>query len=65
MSVPVDRGVRSLGEFRFDCGESVPDLEIAYEAYGEFAAGAEPRSADGDRAESGSNAVLVCHALTG
>ncbi|MDR9381130.1 MAG: homoserine O-acetyltransferase [Natronomonas sp.] len=40
----------SLGEFTFECGESIPDLEIAYEAYGEF---------------TGDNAVLVCHALTG
>ncbi|MFO7927805.1 homoserine O-acetyltransferase [Natronomonas sp.] len=40
----------ALGEFTFECGESVPDLEIAYETYGEFA---------------GDNAVLVCHALTG
>ena len=40
----------SLGEFRFECGESIPDLELAYETYGEF---------------DGSNAVLVCHALTG
>jgi len=46
----VDRGTASLGEFTFECGESVPDLEIAYEAYGEF---------------TGDNAVLVCHALTG
>ena len=40
----------SVGEFEFECGESVPDLEIAYEEYGEF---------------TGDNAVLVCHALTG
>ena len=40
----------SLGEFVFECGESIPDLEIAYETYGEF---------------TGDNAVLVCHALTG
>ena len=40
----------SLGEFTFECGESIPDLEIAYETYGEF---------------TGDNAVLVCHALTG
>ncbi|MFB6282284.1 MAG: homoserine O-acetyltransferase [Haloferacaceae archaeon] len=46
----VEQGTRSLGEFRFECGESIPDLEVAYEAYGEF---------DGD------NAVLLCHALTG
>ncbi len=43
-------GVVSLGEFRFECGETVDDLEIAYESYGEF---------------EGDNAVLVCHALTG
>ncbi|SDJ57003.1 homoserine O-acetyltransferase [Halovenus aranensis] len=40
----------SLGEFTFECGETIPDLAIAYEAYGEF---------------DGENAVLVCHALTG
>src|SRR6056297_1081155 len=45
-----DAGVLDLGEFEFDCGESIPQLDVAYEAYGEF---------DGD------NAVLVCHALTG
>ena len=50
MSVQADRGSRSLGEFEFECGEAVEDLEIAYEAYGEF---------------TGDNAVLVCHALTG
>ena len=44
------RDTASLGEFEFQCGESIPDLELAYETYGEF---------DGD------NAVLVCHALTG
>ncbi|MFB6096982.1 MAG: homoserine O-acetyltransferase [Haloferacaceae archaeon] len=47
---PVEADVVSLGEFTFECGESIDDLEIAYEAYGEF---------DGD------NAVLICHALTG
>ena len=40
----------SVGEFTFDCGESVPDLELAYETYGTF---------------TGENAILVCHALTG
>jgi homoserine O-acetyltransferase len=45
-----NRETASLGEFRFECGESVSDLEIAYETYGEF---------------SGDNCVLVCHALTG
>ena len=42
--------VVSVGEFTFECGESVSDLELAYETYGEF---------------TGDNAVLVCHALTG
>jgi len=40
----------SLGAFEFECGRTVPELAVAYEAYGEF---------------SGDNAVLVCHALTG
>ncbi len=40
----------SLGRFEFECGESVPELEVAYETYGEF---------------TGDDAVLVCHALTG
>ncbi|WP_435146684.1 homoserine O-acetyltransferase MetX [Halobaculum sp. P14] len=40
----------TLGEFQFECGESIPELELTYETYGEF---------------DGSNAVLVCHALTG
>ncbi|WP_424016947.1 homoserine O-acetyltransferase MetX [Halorientalis pallida] len=46
----VERDTVSVGEFEFECGESIPELEIAYEAYGEF---------------TGENAVLVCHALTG
>ncbi|MGM0592143.1 MAG: homoserine O-acetyltransferase MetX [Halobacteriota archaeon] len=65
MTVPFERGVRSLGEFEFQCGESIDDLKVAYEAYGEFdPSGVEHASANG-RTESGSNAVLVCHALTG
>ncbi|WP_435334389.1 homoserine O-acetyltransferase MetX [Haloarchaeobius sp. TZWWS8] len=44
------RETADLGEFTFECGESIPNLELAYETYGEF---------------DGSNAVLVCHALTG
>jgi homoserine O-acetyltransferase len=40
----------SVGRFEFQCGDVVDDLTVAYETYGEF---------------SGSNAVLVCHALTG
>ncbi|EJN59980.1 homoserine O-acetyltransferase MetX [Halogranum rubrum] len=50
MPVETDADVAELGEFRFECGESIENLEIAYEAYGEF---------------TGDNAVLVCHALTG
>ena len=46
----VERDTVSVGAFEFECGESVPDLELAYEAYGEF---------------EGDNTVLVCHALTG
>jgi homoserine O-acetyltransferase len=46
----VEHNTVSLGEFEFECGESIPDLELAYETYGEF---------------TGENAVLVCHALTG
>lgn len=39
-----------LGAFEFECGESIPNLQMAYETYGEF---------------EGDNAVLICHALTG
>ena len=42
--------VIDLGAFEFECGETIPSLEIAYETYGEF---------------TGDNAILVCHALTG
>jgi homoserine O-acetyltransferase len=45
-----ERGTADLGEFAFECGQTVENLQVAYETYGEF---------DGD------NAVLVCHALTG
>ena len=45
-----EQDVLSVGEFEFENGESIPDLELAYETYGEF---------------TGENAVLVCHALTG
>ncbi len=46
----IERDTVSVGAFEFECGESISDLEVAYEAYGEF---------------TGDNAVLVCHALTG
>ena len=41
---------QTFGPFEFECGESIPELTLAYETYGEF---------------TGDNAVLVCHALTG
>jgi homoserine O-acetyltransferase len=50
----VESGTRHLGSFTFECGESIDDLRVAYEAYGDFEA-----------TEEGSNAVLICHALTG
>jgi len=46
----VERGVVSLGAFEFECGDSIPQIDVAYEAHGEF---------------TGDNAVLLCHALTG
>ncbi|MFB6207652.1 MAG: homoserine O-acetyltransferase [Haloglomus sp.] len=46
----VERDTVPVGAFVFECGRSIPELEVAYEAYGEF---------------TGDNAVLVCHALTG
>jgi len=46
----IETGTKALGEFRFECGESIDELEMAYETYGEF---------------DGSNAILICHALTG
>jgi homoserine O-acetyltransferase len=46
----VEQDTVSVGSFEFECGQTIPDLEVAYEAYGEF---------------EGDNAVLVCHALTG
>lgn len=46
----VEHGTISLGSFAFQSGESIPNLDVAYETHGEF---------------TGENAVLVCHALTG
>ena len=46
----VERDAVDLGPFEFECGESVSNLQVAYETYGEW---------------EGDNAVLVCHALTG
>ncbi|MFC7044115.1 homoserine O-acetyltransferase [Halobacteriaceae archaeon GCM10025711] len=50
MSVTAERGAVDLGAFEFECGDTIPELTVAYETYGEF---------------TSDNAVLVCHALTG
>ena len=35
--MPAHEGdVLSIGEFEFENGESIPDLKLAYETYGEF-----------------------------
>jgi homoserine O-acetyltransferase len=40
----------TIADFAFDAGQTVEELTVAYETYGEY---------------DGSNAVLACHALTG
>ena len=45
----VERDTRSVGAFGFACGESIQNLRLAYEAYG----------------DPSDPTVLVCHALTG
>ncbi len=42
--------IAKLGAFATDSGGHIPNLEIAYQTFGEF---------------DGSNAILICHALTG
>jgi homoserine O-acetyltransferase len=49
---PGERQFQNLGRFEFELGGQLSNLRVAYETYGEL---------DADR----SNAVLVCHALTG
>jgi homoserine O-acetyltransferase len=46
---PPTAEVLDLGHFEFECGESIPRLEVAYESYG----------------DPTNPTVLVCHALTG
>ncbi|MDM7957262.1 homoserine O-acetyltransferase [Blastomonas sp.] len=48
----LDRRVTLLGPLRLDCGAALAPVEIAYETYGSLNA-------------AKSNAVLICHALTG
>ncbi len=48
----LDRRVRLPGPFALVSGQSLTMLDIAYETYGDLAA-------------DGSNAILICHALTG
>lgn len=43
---------RLPGNLDLTCGRSLPDVEIAYETFGELD-------------ETGSNAILICHALSG
>ncbi|KPN31479.1 homoserine O-acetyltransferase [Halolamina pelagica] len=54
---PHTQTTRSLGSFEFERGGSIPDLEVAYETYGEH----DPEGGP----EGRGNAVLICHALTG
>ncbi|MFB6146102.1 MAG: homoserine O-acetyltransferase [Halobacteriaceae archaeon] len=49
------RDVAEIGPFTVEAGETVPDFEVAYEAYGDVEDGV-----GGDR-----DVVLICHALTG
>ncbi len=44
--------VARIGDLPLDCGRTLHDVEVAYKTYGTLA-------------PDGSNAVLVCHALTG
>jgi homoserine O-acetyltransferase len=46
----VTQATTTLESFTFECGRTLPEMELEYETYGEF---------------TGENAVLVCHALTG
>ncbi|MEL7187297.1 MAG: homoserine O-acetyltransferase [Pseudomonadota bacterium] len=46
------RYLRVPGDFTLECGATLPDIEIAYQTWGDSA------NADG-------NTILICHALTG
>jgi homoserine O-acetyltransferase len=49
---PGDRSFAGIGDLALERGGAIPNVTIAYETWGELAA-------------DGSNAILVCHALTG
>ncbi|MEE4270690.1 MAG: homoserine O-acetyltransferase [Thermoanaerobaculales bacterium] len=49
---PIDASIREIGDFRLESGEVVPDARIAYRSWGTLN-------------PSATNAVVVCHALTG
>lgn len=48
----LDKSVRLLGPLPLDCGAELTPVEIAYESYGTLN-------------DDASNAILICHALTG
>ena len=48
----VSKSIKLSADLPLDCGQVLSGVEIAYETYGELAA---------DK----SNAILICHALTG
>ena len=52
LGIVVPQTFRQRGKFALQCGEVLPDFELMFETYGQLNAAA-------------SNAVLVCHALSG
>ena len=52
VGIVIPRTFRSAGSFALQCGTVLPEFELVYETYGELN-------------DTASNAVLVCHALSG